>query len=162
MFEKLDADDSDTISLAELENAMVLNNIPMKSNYRPERKDSINSEGHQHEGMSAQKRQFIELKIIHAFKRLSQKMHKNHVSLKQVFDAYDLNRDGDINIKEFRRIMLKLDESLTDEEIQIAFDIIDIDNSQTIIFEEFWKYFCKCTGEPIHDYMEMRDTGKNK
>jgi hypothetical protein len=35
MFEKLDTNDSNTISLAELENAMVLNNIPMKSNYRP-------------------------------------------------------------------------------------------------------------------------------
>jgi Ca2+-binding EF-hand superfamily protein len=65
--------------------------------------------------MSAQKRQFIELKIINAFNRLSQKMHKNHVSLRQVFDAYDINKDGDITIKEFKRIMQKLDETLTEE-----------------------------------------------
>jgi Ca2+-binding EF-hand superfamily protein len=153
MFEKLDANDSDTISLAELENAMVLNNIPLKSNYRPERKDSINSEGHATEQINAQKRQQIELKIIHAFNRLSQKMQKNHVSLRQVFDAYDINKDNNITIKEFKRIMFKLDETLTDEEIQMAFDFVDIDNSRSIVFQEFWEYFCKCTGEPIHDYM---------
>jgi|JI9StandDraft_2_1071091.scaffolds.fasta_scaffold312335_1 Ca2+-binding EF-hand superfamily protein len=115
MFEKLDTNDSDSISLAELQNAMIVNNIPMKSNYRPERKDSINSESSNNEGPNALKRQLIELKIIAAFNRLSQKMAKNHISLRQVFDAYDVNKDGDITIKEFKRIMLKLDESLTDE-----------------------------------------------
>lgn len=33
MFEKLDRDDSNTISLAELETAMIENNIPLKSHY---------------------------------------------------------------------------------------------------------------------------------
>lgn len=154
MFEKLDTNDSDSISLSELQDAMTANNIPMKSNYRPaERKDSITSDVSANDGPSSEKRRFIELKIIAAFNRLSQKMTKNHISLRQVFDAYDVNKDGDITIKEFKRIMMKLDETLTDEEVQIAFSFVDVDNSQSIVFQELFEYFCKCTGEPVNDYM---------
>lgn len=42
IFEKLDIDDNNSISLGELEQAMVSNNIPMNSCYKPERKDSLN------------------------------------------------------------------------------------------------------------------------
>lgn len=41
MFEKLDRDDSGTISLVELETAMIDNNIPLKSRYAFTKKESL-------------------------------------------------------------------------------------------------------------------------
>ena len=41
-------------------------------------------------------------------------MLKNGITLVQVFDAYDVNKDGDVTIKEFSRILKRLDETLTD------------------------------------------------
>ena len=158
MFQKLDTDDSNTISLAELESAMVSNNVPMKSAYRPQRKDSINSNGQTvGEGISQAKKNTVELKIFNAFSKLNQKMLKNGITLVQVFDAYDVNKDGDITIKEFSRILKRLDETLTDQEIEIGFGFVDLDGSKSITFVEFNGYFCKCTGQPVKDFMSARN-----
>jgi calmodulin len=96
------------------------------------------------------------MKIINAFNKLNQKMHKNGITLMQVFDAYDVNKDGGVTIKEFSRILKRLDDSMSDEEIKMGFSLVDTDHSQEITFQEFMEYFCKCTGEPVKDYMTMR------
>lgn len=54
-----------------------------------------------------------ETKLVGAFHKLSIKLQKNNISLFQVFEAYDVNKDGDLTITEFRRIMKKLDDSFT-------------------------------------------------
>lgn len=77
---------------------MEKHNIPLRSSYRPQRKDSMNSQGEVPEPTANVKRN-TESKVISAFTKLSQKMHKNGIELKQVFEAYDINRDGDITIK---------------------------------------------------------------
>lgn len=41
----------------------------------------------------------IEVKLVNAFLKLSQRMQKNKIKLHQVFDAYDVNKDGDMTIK---------------------------------------------------------------
>lgn len=73
-------------------------------------------------------------------------MTKNSIQLFQVYDAYDINKDGDMTTKEFSRILKKLDETFTEEEIAISFKIVDISGNGSISFEEFNKYFCKCVG----------------
>ena len=42
IFSKLDTDDSNSISLAELESEMVKHNIPLQSKYKLTKKDSFN------------------------------------------------------------------------------------------------------------------------
>jgi len=117
----------------------------------------MNSETDIHpDAPNPQKLRAMELKIVAAFNRLSQKMHKNRISLRQVFDAYDVNKDGDITIKEFKRILLKLDEMLTDEEVEYAFSLVDVDHTHKIVFRELWEFFCKCTGEPVNDHMKPK------
>ena len=49
--------------------------------------------------------------------------------------------------------MKKLDESLSETEVEYAFMLVDFDSSGTITFDEFHLYFCKCVGEPVRNYM---------
>lgn len=63
------------------------------------------------------------------------KLQKNNLNLYQVFEAYDVNKDGDLTIIEFRRIMKKLDSTLSQTEIEFAFLLVDFDGSGTLTFE---------------------------
>jgi calmodulin len=53
------------------------------------------------------------------------------------FDFNDLNRDGRLTLGEFIRLMGTVDEDITAEECQIAFDEIDTNRDGRIDFDEF-------------------------
>ena len=53
-----------------------------------------------------------EKKIREAFIRLASKMKSRNLLLEEVFRAYDVNKSGDIDYTEFKRIMNRLDNSL--------------------------------------------------
>lgn len=76
-------------------------------------------------------------------------MTKNNILLYQVYDAYDINKDGDMTIKQFSRIIKKLDDSFTEQQIAISFKIVDTSQNGSISFDEFNKYFCKCVGVAV-------------
>jgi len=80
-----------------------------------------------------------------AFVKLSHKLKMRGITLQQVFDAYDINHDGDISLLEFRRIMTRLDNTMSDEDVMMAFRLIDRDSSKTITFDEFETYYKRCT-----------------
>jgi Ca2+-binding EF-hand superfamily protein len=54
----------------------------------------------------------IEKRVVEAFLRLDQKLKSRKITLLEVFDAYDVNKDGDISLDEFKRIMKRLDSSM--------------------------------------------------
>ena len=149
VFEKIDTDDSNTISLSELQVVLTSYQIPMKSVAVPNfaKKISMDSSGQQNgttQGLET--RNAVQQKLVTAFKKLDEKMTKNSLSLQQVYDAYDVDKSGDMTLKEFARIIKKLDDSLSDEEVKTAFLVIDTSENRSISFEEFNRYFCKCVG----------------
>lgn len=52
--------------------------------------------------------------------------------------------------------MKKLDDTLTETEIEYAFSLVDFDGSGTLTFDEFYHYYCKCIGEPTKNFMSKR------
>lgn len=61
--------------------------------------------------------------------------------LKQEFDSFDTDRSGYIDIGELKKLLQKLGESLSDSELQVAFQDLDSDGSGEIEFFEFAEWF---------------------
>lgn len=78
MFEKLDRDDSNTISLAELETAMIENNIPLKSHYTLVKKQSISEKTID---TFVNDHKIVERRVVEAFLKLDQKLKSRKISL---------------------------------------------------------------------------------
>lgn len=57
--------------------------------------------------------------------------------LLDIFQKYDRNRTGSIEQAEFARLLEALGQNITDEELAIAFDIIDTDRSGKISWKQF-------------------------
>jgi Ca2+-binding EF-hand superfamily protein len=89
IFEKLDTDDSSSISLEELEIALRQNGIPLKSHYVILKKESFDEQFDP---------KVVERRVVEAFVKLSQKLKSRNLSLQEVFDAYDINKHGDMSI----------------------------------------------------------------
>ena len=65
-----------------------------------------------------------------------------------MFAAYDGDKNGQLSIEEFSKIMKRLDSSFTDNEVETIFDVIDQDKSKTVEFEELNYYYSKINGIP--------------
>lgn len=57
--------------------------------------------------------------------------------LLDIFQKYDRNRTGSIEQAEFARLLEALGQNITDEELAIAFDIIDTDRTGKISWKQF-------------------------
>ncbi|WP_338867646.1 EF-hand domain-containing protein [Myxococcus stipitatus] len=57
--------------------------------------------------------------------------------LLDIFQRYDRNRTGAIERAEFARLLEALGQNITDEELEIALDIVDTDNTGQISWSEF-------------------------
>jgi len=60
--------------------------------------------------------------------------------LKAAFKGYDLNSDGRVTVKEFRRIMIRTGK-MSDGDIEKMIEKADVDNDGCIDFKEFKKMF---------------------
>jgi len=65
---------------------------------------------------------------------------KNEEFLKSAFKGYDLNSDGRVTVKEFRRIMVRTGK-MSDGDIEKMIEKADVDNDGCINFREFKKMF---------------------
>jgi len=65
---------------------------------------------------------------------------KNVEFLKAAFKGYDLNSDGRVTVKEFRRIMIRTGK-MSDGDIEKMIEKADVDNDGCIDFKEFKKMF---------------------
>lgn len=75
-------------------------------------------------------------------------LNRKNLSLYKVFVAYDGDKSGELDIREFGKILKRLDPAFTDDDIEIIFDLVDTDKSKKIDFNELNSYFCKINGVP--------------
>jgi calmodulin len=64
-----------------------------------------------------------------------------HDECKEVFDLFDKDRDGTINLKELGDVLRTLGANPTHQELEMIFKETDIDNSGKLEFEEFMELF---------------------
>lgn len=62
------------------------------------------------------------------------------VAFKQVFDQFDVNKDGHITSSEVKTVLNRLGQNPSDEEIQQFIQVCDTDKNNTIEFGEFCRY----------------------
>ena len=62
--------------------------------------------------------------------------------IKQIFQQFDKNNNNMIEKKELKSLAIALNDPLSNAELHDFFSSIDDDNSSTITWEEFIKYWC--------------------
>lgn len=90
----------------------------------------------------------LEKKIHDCFKRLQIILSKKNLTLYNVYKTYDGDKSGFLSFNEFSKIIKRLDNSFSEDELSAIFDLCDADNSKTIEFRELNEYFCKVIGIP--------------
>lgn len=60
--------------------------------------------------------------------------------MKELFNEFQLTKDSKVEIKEFKLLMLEIDDKLIQEEIEYIFNKFDSDGDNQISFEEFEKW----------------------
>ena len=66
------------------------------------------------------------------FVKLYRILTTKNLTLYKTFYAYDTDKNGQLTIVEFEKIMRRLDTSFTEDEIKTIFQIIDTDHSNTV------------------------------
>jgi Ca2+-binding EF-hand superfamily protein len=74
----------------------------------------------------------LELRVKKCFIKLYKIISNKKITLFKTFQAYDFEKKGDLTLDEFEKIMMRLDQSFTHEEVEAAFTFIDTDQSKTI------------------------------
>ena len=93
------------------------------------------------------------MKVKKCFLKLHRILTSKKLTLFATYNAYDTDRNGQLTVSEFERILKRLDTSFTSEEIASVFNFIDTDGSKSLDFLELNSYYCKVNG--IADTMEI-------
>jgi len=88
----------------------------------------------------------LEIKVKKCFIKLYKILSSKKLTLYKTFNAYDADKSGELTIEEFQKILRRLDNTFTSDEIEAVFEFIDTDHSKTIEFEELNSYYCKVNG----------------
>ena len=62
--------------------------------------------------------------------------------VRAIFNKYDTDKSGELDMDEFEQFCIDLGESYTPEQLEVALGEIDDDGNGTIDFEEFYKWWC--------------------
>ena len=91
----------------------------------------------------------LEQKTRNCFAKLYKTLTHKNLTLYKIFLTYDSGRSGMLSIDEFGKILRRLDNSISEEEVSLVFNFIDTDGSKTIQFDELNNYYCKVNGIPL-------------
>jgi len=86
--------------------------------------------------------------------------------IKFMFHSFDKDRDGFLNIDEFREMMMAMDQGLDHNDFVAAMSAVDIDNKQKVSYEDlevWWEGYndsdlppgvgiCACSGRSSHNH----------
>ena len=61
--------------------------------------------------------------------------------IKEIFDYFDSDENGVINYSEFKKLIDALQGDMSDEDMQVGFNIIDNDHNRNIDFDEFIEWW---------------------
>lgn len=75
------------------------------------------------------------MKVKKCFIKLYNILTMKKISLYRTFVAYDADKNGQLGVDQFEKILKRLDGSFTRDEIQAVFEFIDRDKSKTIEFD---------------------------
>lgn len=75
-------------------------------------------------------------------------LNDKKLTLYKTFKAYDEGKKGRLSLKDFEKILLKLDGTFNGGEIKALFELVDKDGSQSIKFDELNAYYCTLNGVP--------------
>lgn len=90
----------------------------------------------------------LEYKIRKSFIKLFKILNDKKLTLYKTFKAYDEGKKGRLELKQFEKILLKLDANFTSKEMKILFELVDKDESNTIEFDQLNAYYCTLNGVP--------------
>lgn len=84
-------------------------------------------------------RQISEEIASNVFQRVFDIFTKNNQSVQELYQSFDISRDGGVSFQEFRAGLLKHDSSITSEECQAVFEILDGNSDGAISLDELKK-----------------------
>jgi Ca2+-binding EF-hand superfamily protein len=142
-FDKVDADESGSISIEEIEGEMAKHNITV------DRGSKLKKANTMQEDEEPQLSEQLAEKAKRCFERLFRVLNYKKISLKKTFHAYDKEGQGNLTFDCFKNMISRLDSSFTEDDIISIFDAIDVDHSKTIEFDELNAYYCKVNGLPF-------------
>jgi Ca2+-binding EF-hand superfamily protein len=67
--------------------------------------------------------------------KLFKLLNAKKLTLYKTFRAYDEGRKGRLELKEFEKILNKLDPSFTLNQVKAVFELVDKDQSQSVEFD---------------------------
>ena len=143
-FDKVDEDESGSISISEIEKEMARHNIVFDLANKL-RKANTYQEDEEGRELSEQ----LAEKAKKCFERLYRVLNYKKISLKKTFQAYDRDGNGNLTFECFKNMISRLDNSFTEDDIVSVFEVIDRDKSKTIEFDELNAYYCKVNGLPF-------------
>ena len=153
IFERLDADKSNTITMIELENEMKKYNIPMQSAVKelPSYNRKHSKEGDQKKYDEKAKLD-LQAKINKNFLALADMLERDQITLPSYFAQFDKSKDGVLKKEEFFVLLKAMGFHFEEKEMSYLFKVIDNDRSGTITYGEFYKFYCKVIGEPVQQF----------
>jgi len=95
--------------------------------------------------------------------KLSEEDAKKYFELQSVFDIFDMDKSGNVDLHELGGLMQALGISLEEDEKRNMMKEFDKDNSGSISFDEFWTYMERRSSdvdahELVKDVFKMMDT----
>ena len=150
-YEKMDQNGDGQISLREVEYEFEKHNIPLVSVFgenMPFFLTRVVSIDEDNENMPKDLNFELEKKIHSCFNRLQIILSKKNLTLYNVYKTYDGDKNGSLSFIEFSKIIKRLDNSFSEDDLAAVFNLCDSDHSKTIEFRELNEYFCKVIGIP--------------
>ena len=76
-------------------------------------------------------------------KRINNKKDDENTYLKNLFERLDINNNGIISLDDIKHIVLHSNEQISEEEIELLINNVDVDEDGFITFEEFLTFMKK-------------------
>lgn len=73
--------------------------------------------------------------------------NKHIQEVKEHFDYFDTDNNGQIDLKEFEQLLKVLSPDATDEQVKRGFDLVDKNHDTHIEFDEFLEWWETCWWE---------------
>ena len=101
------------------------------------------------------KRTLFEGKVLKIGRKLGSIVKVKNINILKLFQTVDKNNNEKIEIEEFWQLLVKIDDSLTREQIEYIFNRVDSDSSGYIDFEEFKNWISvENNGEDINFFVK--------